>query len=78
MSPLARAAILAIEHYQRAGGGRGLLLVACDYEPSCSEYSRQAIERFGLVRGLRLGFARLRRCDGRNGHHPVADPVPER
>jgi putative component of membrane protein insertase Oxa1/YidC/SpoIIIJ protein YidD len=52
--------------------------VACDYEPSCSEYTRQAIGRFGLIRGLRLGLARLRRCDGRHRHHRIADPVPER
>jgi uncharacterized protein len=78
MTPFARAAILAIRRYQRAGGGRRLLLVDCDFEPSCSEYTRQAIERFGLLHGLRLGLARLRRCDGRNGHHRLPDPVPER
>jgi putative component of membrane protein insertase Oxa1/YidC/SpoIIIJ protein YidD len=77
MTLLARAAILAIRRYQRAGGGKGLLLVDCDFEPSCSEYARQAIERFGLLRGLRLALSRLGRCDGRNGHHRVADPVPK-
>lgn len=78
MSPLARAAASAIRHYQRAGGGRRLLLIACDFEPSCSEYTREAIERFGLIRGLRLGLARFRRCDGRHGVRPVPDRVPER
>jgi putative membrane protein insertion efficiency factor len=47
---------------------------ACRYVPSCSEYAREAIERHGPARGVRLAVARLLRC------HPFArggfDPVP--
>ncbi|WP_251547265.1 membrane protein insertion efficiency factor YidD [Limosilactobacillus caecicola] len=45
----------------------------CRYEPTCSEYMVQALQRFGM-KGALLGFARILRC------HPFAkggfDPVP--
>lgn len=77
MTPPARAAVRLIRRYQRAGGGKRLFLVTCDFEPSCSAYACQAIGRFGLMRGLGLAYHRLRRCDGRHGLEPVPDPVPE-
>ena len=45
----------------------------CFHEPTCSEYGRQAIERHGLRDGLRMTWARLRRC----GRGAAVDPVPE-
>lgn len=46
----------------------------CRYQPTCSEYTRQAINRDGW-RGLILGLKRLARC------HPLAaggaDPLPD-
>ena len=35
----------------------------CRYYPSCSEYAVQAIERFGILRGLILAGWRLLRCN---------------
>jgi uncharacterized protein len=78
MSPLAHLAIRAIEAYQRRGGGKALLLVECQFEPTCSVYAREAIARFGLIRGGRLALARVRRCDGKLHGSPRPDPVPDR
>jgi hypothetical protein len=35
----------------------------CKYYPSCSEYAAQAVERFGILRGLVLAVWRLLRCN---------------
>lgn len=39
-----------------------LLPPACRFTPTCSEYARQAIERYGLWRGGALALRRLVRC----------------
>lgn len=47
---------------------------SCRFTPSCSEYTYQAVEKYGVLRGVWLGGARLLRC------HPFNpggyDPVP--
>lgn len=46
---------------------------ACRFEPTCSEYARQAVERYGVLRGMWMGTKRLLRCQPfcRGGHDPV-------
>lgn len=39
-----------------------LLPAACRFQPTCSEYMMQAIERHGVLRGIRLGALRLLKC----------------
>lgn len=48
---------------------------SCRYHPSCSQYSRDAIMKFGLFRGGLLGLARIFRCWG--WFSGGSDPVPE-
>ena len=46
----------------------------CRFATTCSEYTYQAIEKYGIIHGLWLSFRRILRC------HPVSsggyDPVP--
>lgn len=35
----------------------------CIYHPSCSEYTKQAILKYGLVLGCIIGFFRILRCN---------------
>ncbi len=39
-----------------------ILPTSCRFYPTCSDYSRQAIEKYGLVRGCWLGIKRILRC----------------
>jgi putative membrane protein insertion efficiency factor len=36
----------------------------CRFSPRCSEYMYQAVERYGMIKGLSLGFRRILRCNG--------------
>jgi putative membrane protein insertion efficiency factor len=73
MSLARRAVVAVLRVYQRwispVFGPR------CRYYPSCSEYAVQAVERFGILRGLVLAAWRLLRCNPLS--HGGFDPVDE-
>jgi putative membrane protein insertion efficiency factor len=66
-----RALQLMIRVYQRTWSV--VLPSVCRFEPSCSEYTYQAIGRYGVFRGSWLGMRRLLRCNPLNpgGYDPV-------
>ena len=39
-----------------------LLPAACRFEPTCSEYAREAVEKHGAIRGTWMGLMRILRC----------------
>lgn len=51
-----------------------LLPSACRFYPTCSDYMREAVERYGTVRGVWKGFCRLLKCHPwhAGGFDPVA------
>lgn len=73
MSALRLILVLPIRLYQKVMSP--VLGQRCKYSPSCSEYAAQAIERFGILRGLVLAGWRLLRCNpwSHGGFDPVDD-----
>lgn len=57
--------IFAIKIYQRVAPIS--IRSKCRFEPSCSNYMLQALEKYGLIKGLRMGINRLKRCNINGG-----------
>jgi putative membrane protein insertion efficiency factor len=65
--------IMCIRFYQLAlspylGGSK------CRFTPSCSQYTAEAIKKYGPIKGIFLGVKRLSKCRPGGGHG--YDPVP--
>ena len=67
-----RVAITAIRLYQQALSPYWPGI--CRFHPSCSQYTVDAITRYGAARGCWMGFRRILRCRplGGQGYDPVA------
>jgi uncharacterized protein len=66
--------ILPIRFYQWAISP--MLGSACRYNPSCSRYTVEAIEEWGIFKGTWLGLKRIFRCHPWGGHG--YDPIPKK
>lgn len=75
LSPAARPVHALVRTYRRIGAGRPS---PCRFDPSCSAYALDALERHGAWRGLWLTARRIGRCHpwGGQGYDPV--PAPHR
>ncbi|MFT5703625.1 MAG: putative membrane protein insertion efficiency factor [Rickettsiales bacterium] len=51
------------------GGSR-----CCRFAPTCSQYAIDAIEQFGVIKGIFLGIKRILKCNpwGGSGYDPVS------
>ena len=72
MGPGSRAIVGLIRFYQRSVSP--FLPPSCRYTPTCSQYTLEAVTKYGAARGLLMGGRRLLRC---HPFHPGGyDPVP--
>lgn len=51
-----------------------LLRPSCRFHPTCSEYSIQAITKYGAIKGMFLSLKRILRCNPWGGSG--LDPIP--
>ena len=47
--------------------------IECKYYPTCSEYTKHAIEKYGFFKGIFLGFIRILKCNpfSKGGYDPL-------
>lgn len=72
MTPLAYIISLPVRAYRLIGSpwvGRN-----CRYQPTCSAYAMEALQRHGGIKGTWLAMRRIARCHPWGGHG--YDPVP--
>ena len=64
-------AVSAIKLYQKAISP--MLPDSCRFSPSCSQYTLQAVQKYGVVRGIFMGSWRIMRCNpfSKGGFDPV-------
>jgi putative membrane protein insertion efficiency factor len=68
--------IKLINFYQKYLSGAQVLFKnsGCVFYPTCSEYTKQAIDKYGSIKGSYLGFKRILRCHPWQKNH--MDTVP--
>lgn len=69
---VARFLILLVNGYQRALSP--WLPAACRYTPTCSQYAKDALRKYGALKGGWFAVRRIMRCHPWGGHG--YDPVP--
>ena len=76
MTLAARLVALPVRLYRSLSAGR---VSPCRYDPSCSTYALEALERHGALGGTWYSIRRILRCHpwGSHGYDPVP-PLPER
>jgi len=56
---LKKLLITLIKIYQKISS---LTPAVCRFSPTCSEYAKQAIMKYGVLKGIRLGLKRVCKC----------------
>lgn len=71
-------ALKSIRFYQKwlsldQGYPSKMRIKVCRFEPYCSEYTYQAIDKYGLIKGVGMGAWRILRCNPftKGGYDPV-------
>ncbi|MEO8761563.1 MAG: membrane protein insertion efficiency factor YidD [Bacteroidia bacterium] len=66
-----KIAVASVKFYQQAISPH--LMPACRYTPTCSQYTIEAITKYGALKGSWMGAKRMARCGpwGGSGYDPV-------
>lgn len=74
MNPAQRLLVALIRFYQLALSP--FIGNQCRFTPTCSQYAREAVERYGALKGSWMAIRRVSRCHPWHpgGHDPVPPP----
>lgn len=75
MALMQKLIVRMIDAHQAEHAGVSVYRVECNFEPSCSEYTKQAVLHYGAIKGSILGLRRIRRCCDRDQVGTRADPL---
>ena len=75
MALLQKFIVSMIDKHQAEHAGINAYRVECNFEPSCSEYTKQAVLHYGAVKGSLLGAKRIKRCCARDQVGTREDPL---
>lgn len=75
MTLMQKLIVKVIDSHQARRAGVGVYRVECNFEPSCSEYTKQAVLHYGAIKGSVLGVKRIRRCCDRDQVGTRPDPL---
>ena len=68
-NPISRFIIFLIRKIWQGNIGRYIKKkknIVCRFYPSCSEYAILALEKYGVVKGIKLSIDRIKRCNPQN------------
>lgn len=70
---MAKIAIFLVRMYQKTISKYIKVNRSCRFYPTCSEYSIQAFEKYGFIKGLFLSSKRILRCNpfSKGGYDPL-------
>ena len=62
-----------ISFYKKYLSLENLGIQVCRFNPTCSDYTYQAVEKYGVFKGLKMGAGRILRCNpfSKGGYNPV-------
>lgn len=65
--------LILLRLYQKTLSPRNFGLNTCRYTPTCSDYTYDAIVKYGVIKGSFMGAYRILRCNpfSKGGHDPV-------
>jgi uncharacterized protein len=66
-------ALTLIKFYKKTFSPINFGMHTCRFVPSCADYTHDAVEKYGVIKGSLLGFARIVRCNpfSKGGADPV-------
>ncbi len=79
INPIKQLLLFLIKIYQKTlSPDTGFLKIfhpfgVCKYYPTCSEYYYQAVDKYGIIRGVEMGTRRLLKCHplSKGGYDPI-------
>ncbi len=68
-----KLALILLKLYKKYLSPRNFGVLTCRFEPSCSDYTYEAVEKYGALRGGIKGLYRVLRCNpfSKGGYDPV-------